>query len=126
MTIQFPELAQLLAYDQDKVQRVVWEFYRLVTKDLHRMEQAAAMHQWQTVRNHARRIQVSCLQVGEHRAAEAAAALACHPSEFFTEAFSGQRSRIMDSLDRAEQFVGWRMSGGESSSDPTNRETVDR
>jgi hypothetical protein len=111
MTVPYPELAQLLEYDLDKVQRVVWEFYRSTTKDLHRLEQAAAVHQWQAVRDLARRIQVSCLQVGERGAAEAAIALAGMPSERFAAACGLPRSRIEGALDRAEQFVAWRISG---------------
>lgn len=111
MTVQYPELAQLLEYDLDKVQRVVWEFYRLTTKDLHHLEQAAVAHQWQAMRYLARRIQVSCLQVGERKAAEAALVLAGTPSECFSEASSQQRPQIEGALDRAEQFVDWRVSG---------------
>ena len=114
MTVEFHELAQLLEHDQEKVQRVVWEFYRSATKDLHRLEQAAAAHEWQVVRNLAHRIHVSCLHVGERDAAEAAAALASIPGEFFAEAFHRRRHRIADSLDRAERFVGRGISGYEA------------
>jgi hypothetical protein len=117
MTVQFPELARLLEYDQEKVQRVVWEFYRSATKDLHRMEQAATAHEWEKVRELAHRIHVSCLQVGERDAAEAAAVLARIPGEFFAEAYSRRRSQIIDSLDRAERFVGGSISGRKSSLD---------
>jgi HPt (histidine-containing phosphotransfer) domain-containing protein len=111
MTVPYPELAQLLEYDPDKMQRVVWEFYRSTTKDLRRLEQAAVAHQRQAVRDLARRIQTSCLQVGERTAAEAAAAVAGTPGEYFAEACDQRRSHIEGALDRAEQFVAWRISG---------------
>jgi hypothetical protein len=111
MTVLFPELAQLLEYDQNKVQRVVWEFYRSATKDLHCLEQAVVAHQWQVARDLARRIQVSCLQVGERDAAEAAATLVCIPGEFLAEAYGRHQPRIAHSLERAEQFVALRISG---------------
>ena len=106
MVAQFPELVQLLDNDQDRVRRVVWEFYRSATKDLHRLEQAAAAHDWQVVRGIAYRLHVSCLQVGERAAADAAAMLASVSSEFFAEAYERYRLSIVESLERAEQFVG--------------------
>lgn len=106
MIAQFPELARLLENDQDKVRRVVWEFYRSATKDLHRLEQAVAAHDWQVVRGMAYRLHVSCLQVGEGAAADAAARLASISSEFFAEAYERRRLPIVESLDRAEQFLG--------------------
>ena len=110
MTVEFPELARLLEHDQDKVQRVVWEFYRSAIKDLHRLEQAATTHDWQMVRNLAHRIHVSCLHVGERDAAEAAATLAVIPGEFFADAYQRRGPKIVESLDRAEKFVGRRIS----------------
>lgn len=120
MTVPFPELARLLDDDPDKMQRVVWEFYRSATKDLHRLEQAAAAQQWQAARDLARRIRVSCLQVGERDAAVAAAVLAGMSSGCFAETYSQWRSRIESALDRAEQFVGWRVSGCDAPLDATN------
>ena len=105
MTIPFTELAQLLEHDPYKMQRVVWEFYRLVSKDLRGLEHAAAAHQWQTVRQLARRIQVSCLQVGDRDAAQAAAALASISGELFADAYHHRRPQILESLERAERFV---------------------
>ncbi|WP_031370128.1 MULTISPECIES: hypothetical protein [Lysobacter] len=106
MTVHFPELARLLKNDQHKVRRVIWEFYRSAIKDLHRLEQAAAANEWSTVRALAWRIQVSCLQVGEHDAAEAAAGLTHTAGECFADAYRQRRPRIVRTLDRAEEFVG--------------------
>ncbi|ALN88574.1 hypothetical protein LC55x_5328 [Lysobacter capsici] len=115
MTVHFPELARLLEYDEARVQRVVWEFYRSSIKDLHNLEQATVAQHWQVARQLARRIQVSCLQVGERDAANAAADLISLPGDRFADAYRQSRVQIIYSLDRAEEFVGHKMAGRESS-----------
>ncbi|ALN78621.1 hypothetical protein [Lysobacter antibioticus] len=105
MTIHFPELAKLLENDQNKLQRVVWEFYRSSIKDLRRLEQAAAANEWQSVQRLAQRIQIGCLQLGEHDAANAAAGLAHSSAEFFADAYRQSLPQIVQTLDRAEEFV---------------------
>jgi hypothetical protein len=124
MTVLFPELAQLLDHDPDKMQRVVWEFYRSATKDLHHLEQAVATQQWQAARDLARRIRVSCLQVGDRDAAVAAAVLAGMSSACFAETYSPWRSRIESALERAEQFIGGRISARNASSDAVLADTT--
>jgi hypothetical protein len=105
MTAQFPELAQLLEHDRDKIVRVLQAFHRSASKDLCRLDQAAIAHEWQTVRGMAHRLHVSCLHVGQRDAADAAAALACIPGEFFAELYHRRRPLIVDSLERAEEFI---------------------
>lgn len=104
MTVQFVELAMLLGHDQDRVRLVVREFYYSATKDLLLLECAAAAHEWQTVRELAKRIHVSCLQICESRAADAASALGNIPGEFFAGIYAMRRVDIVDLLDRAKEF----------------------
>lgn len=105
MTVRFPELAELLEHDQDKMVRVLQAFYCSASKDLCRLEQAAAVHEWQAVRGMAHRLHISCLHVGERDAADAAAALASMPGEFFAELYDRKRPLIVNSLQRAEEFL---------------------
>jgi hypothetical protein len=124
MTAHFPELAQLLEHDREKVQRVVEAFYRSASKDLSRLEQAAVACEWQAVRGMAHRLHVSCLHVGEREAATAAATLACIPGEFFAELYHRRRSLIVDALDRAEEFISGASPECKSSSDPPDAGVV--
>lgn len=106
MTVQFPELAELLGNDPDKVRLVVRVFYRCAAMDLQRLERAAAAQQWQTVREFAQRIHVGCLQVCERNAAAAAAELAHINGDSFADAYSRRRTEIVELLNRAEEFSG--------------------
>jgi hypothetical protein len=117
MAVYFPELAQLLEHDQDKMVRVLQAFYRSASKDLCRLEQAAVVHEWQTVRGMAHRLHISCLHVGERDAADAAAALASIPGEFFAELYDRRRPLIVGSVQRAEEFLNRATSARKSLSD---------
>lgn len=110
MTVQFPELAELLGNDQDRVRLVVRVFYRWAAMDLQRLERAAAAQQWQTVRELAQRIHVGCLQMCERNAADAAAELGRIQGESFAEAYARRRADIVELLDRAEKFSGCHLS----------------
>src|SRR5687768_14419344 len=109
MTVQFPELAELLGNDLDKVRLVVRVFYRGAVMDLQRLEHAAAARQWSTVRELVQRIQVGCLQVCERNAADAAAELGRVPDEQFADAYARRRMDIVELLDRAEEFSRCRL-----------------
>ncbi len=124
MTAHFPELARLLHNDEDRVQRVVWEFYRSATKDLHQLDKAAGDRRWLAARDIARLIFFSCLQVGERDAAEAAADLARTPDELFADAYRERGPEIVCSLNRAEEFVARRIGGCQVGSDSADGEVT--
>ena len=105
MTVQFPELAELLGNDQDKVRLVVRVFYRWVAMDLQRLEHAVAARQWQIARGLAQRIHLGCLQVCERNVADAAAELERTADERFADAYARRRVDIVELLDRAEEFA---------------------
>ena len=104
MAIQFAEPSQRLGNDEEKDRQVVREFYRSVAHDLWHLQTAAAAGRWATVSAFAQRIQVSCLQVRERKAAEAAAVLSRYPSEFFAGAHANCGWDIAELMDRAETF----------------------
>lgn len=105
MTVQFPELAELLGNDQDKVRLVVRAFYRWVAMDLQRLERAVAARQWPIARELAQRIHVGCLQVCERNAADAASELWRTPGEQFADAYARRRVDIVELLNRAGEFT---------------------
>lgn len=105
MTSPFPELAKLLQDDEDKVRRVVGEFHRSATRDLHSLEQAAAAQEWKSMRSLAYRLHVSCLYVGGQVAADATAALGLVDARNFAGALARCRPDIVDLLDRAETYA---------------------
>jgi hypothetical protein len=109
MTVQFPELSELLGNDQSKVRLVVRVFYRWAVMDMQRLEHAAAARQWNAVRELAQRIHVGCLQICERNAADAAAELGRVPGEHFADAYARRRTDIVELLDRAEEFSRCRL-----------------
>lgn len=104
MSIQFPQLSELLGHDPDKVRLVARTLYRGAAMDLQRLERAAAKHDWQVVRALAQRAQMFCLQLAENDAAAAVAELGRVPSGCFADTYAQNQPVIAGLLSRMQRF----------------------
>jgi len=105
MTVQFPELSELLGHDADKVRLVARAFYRGAAMDLQRLVCAAATQEWQTVSVLAQRIQVDCLQLSENDMATVVAELGRVPGERFADTYARYLPVIDGLLARVNEFA---------------------
>lgn len=105
MTVQFPELHELLGHDADKVRLVTRAFYRGAAMDLQRLVRAAATQEWQAVSELAQRIQLDCLQLSENEMATAVAELGRVPGGRFADTYSRYEAVIDGLLSRVNEFA---------------------
>ena len=105
MTVQFPELHELLGHDADKVRLVTRALYRAAAMDLQRLMRAAARQQWQAVSELSRRIQLDCLQLSENEMATAVAELGRASGGRFADTYSRHEAVIDGLLRRVNEFA---------------------
>ena len=105
MTIQIPELSELLGHDPDKVRLVARALYRGAAMDLQRLACAAAENQWQAVSDLAQRIQAGCLQLSENDAASVVARLGRVAGDGFVDDYAKHHPVIAELLSHTEVFA---------------------
>ena len=106
----FERLAHLVAHDDTRLRKILVLFHRTTVRDLLDLEHAAAQNDWPTVRRLAHRVAMSCLHVGERRAADALLLLSDATSDFaasaiFRDVYSTRRERVIEVVARVESFL---------------------